>query len=69
MRVARESLGISLEELAQRAGVSARTVRRWEADTHSMRLDQLPEVAAALEVSRGWLAFGQGDGPAEDAAA
>lgn len=45
--------------LAARCGVAGPTVSQWEAGIAQPSLPMIPKVAAALQVSAGWLAFGE----------
>ena len=52
----RTALGLTVEALAEQAGLSAATVYRYEAgDISHMRTDKLLPIANALNVSPGWL--------------
>jgi DNA-binding Xre family transcriptional regulator len=47
----REHRGLSVEQLAQKAGITAADVNRLEAGGHILRYSALTAVAAALDVS------------------
>ncbi|MEM1079910.1 MAG: helix-turn-helix transcriptional regulator [Pseudomonadota bacterium] len=68
---ARESLGMSQEDLARRLGVKLKTVRGWEEDVSEPRANKLQMLAGVLNVSITWLLTAEGDGlsgPSEVAA-
>ncbi len=60
---ARESLGLSQEELAQRLGVKHRTLRGWEEDRAEPRANRLNMLAGMMNVSIVWLLSGRGTPP------
>lgn len=47
----REALGLSQEQLAERIGVRAQTVSRWERGANLGRIGNLDRVAEALEIT------------------
>ena len=55
---ARNDLGLSIEEVAGRAGVRAATVEKWEAGRVEPRPNKLLQLAGVLEVSLLWLMTG-----------
>ncbi|MEL6532315.1 MAG: helix-turn-helix domain-containing protein [Pseudomonadota bacterium] len=59
---AREAAGLSVNDLARRAGVSVTSVRAWEEDQSEPRANTLQRVAGILGVSIMWLLAGEGDG-------
>ncbi|MCO6381294.1 MAG: helix-turn-helix domain-containing protein [Vannielia sp.] len=59
---ARESMGWSQKELAERLGVKAKTVRGWEGDASEPRANKLQMLAGMLGVSMRWLLSGEGPG-------
>jgi len=61
LTAAREAAGLSLNELASRLGVRAKTLRDWENDVSEPRANRLQMLAALLGVSLRWLLTGQGD--------
>lgn len=61
---AREALGISQRELADRLGVRLRTVQHWEEDVKEPRANRLQMLAGMLNVSLMWLLTGEGPGVA-----
>jgi transcriptional regulator with XRE-family HTH domain len=62
IRRARQELGLSQQELADRVRVSQPTIVHWEQGTHTPRHLALARLADALSVSREWLV---GAGPAD----
>jgi transcriptional regulator with XRE-family HTH domain len=54
----RESYGLSRAELAEKAGTSFATIRRVERGLHAPRYATLRKIAAALDVSPGYLLDG-----------
>ena len=60
---AREALGLSAADLAQRMGITAATVAAWEAGRSQPRTNRLVTLAGLLAVSPTWLLSGLGDGP------
>lgn len=67
---AREALGLTQRELADKLGVKLKTVRGWEEDLAEPRANKLQMLAGLLNVSLMWLLNGEGDGltgPAEAA--
>lgn len=58
LRAERDRRGLTTPQLAERAGVSARSLQGWLAGTVLPQLDQVACLAQALGVGRGWLAFG-----------
>jgi len=59
---ARETLGLSQQELAARLGVKLRTVVAWEEDRAEPRANKLQMLSGILNVSMRWLLTGGGDG-------
>ena len=55
---ARGDLGLSIEDVAGRAGVRGATVESWEAGTTEPRPNKLLQLAGILEVSLMWLMTG-----------
>lgn len=51
IREARKSLGWTQQQLAEKAGVAAITIRQYEAGKRIPRLDQLQKIAKAMGVS------------------
>ena len=60
LRTLRARKGWSLRDLSEASGVSVGTIRTVEAKdcTGAVRADVLAALADALEVPRGWLAYG-----------
>jgi transcriptional regulator with XRE-family HTH domain len=61
---AREALGLSQRELAERLGIRADTLRSWEEDRTEPRANRLQILAGVLNVSIRWLLTGEGEGVA-----
>ena len=64
-----KSKGLTIAQLARKAGLPSSTVHGWTAGRTAVRLDQLAKVAAVLEMPLYELAFGEPDpfeSPAED---
>lgn len=59
---ARETVGLSQDELAKRLGVKRKTMRAWEEDLAEPRANKLQMLAGVLNVSVMWLLTGEGDG-------
>lgn len=59
---ARETVGLSQDELAKRLGVKSKTARAWEEDLAEPRANKLQMLAGILNVSVMWLLTGEGDG-------
>lgn len=55
----REHRDIKPSDLAERLGVTPKTVYTWERDDHAPERSTLELLAAALGVTPGWLLFGQ----------
>lgn len=62
--LAREALGLSRTDLAERLGVEEARVEGWEADADEPRANRLQMMAGVLGVSLQWLMTGQGEPPA-----
>jgi len=65
---AREVLGLSQSDLAERLGVKLKTVKTWEEDLAEPRANKLQMLSGILNVSLMWLMTGEGeglDGPSE----
>ena len=60
---AREAVGMTQKELAQRLGVKLKTLKCWEEDLAEPRANKLSMMSGLLNVSLPWLLSGQGDGP------
>lgn len=59
---AREQMGMSRAELAQRLGVETTTLSAWEEDLSEPRANKLQMLAGVLNVSLTWLLTAEGDG-------
>lgn len=59
---ARESLGMTQADLAQRLGVKLKTVQGWEDDVSEPRANKLQLLSGVLNVSMTWLLTAEGDG-------
>lgn len=59
---AREALGLTQAQLANRLGVRANTLQNWEGDRSEPRANKLQMLAGVLNVSIVWLLTGQGEG-------
>lgn len=55
-QIARERLGLSVPDLAARAGLSDTTVRRVEAGQYSVSFYVIDDIAKALGISLDWIA-------------
>lgn len=64
---AREALGMSEEQLADRLGIKVKTLRGWEQDVSEPRANKLQMLSGILNVSLRWLLTGEGDGIAAPA--
>ena len=51
VRKKRESLGLTQQELASRAGFTANYIERLESDPHDVSLDNLRRLAKSLEIT------------------
>jgi transcriptional regulator with XRE-family HTH domain len=56
---ARRGETVTQSWLAAQCGVAGPTVSQWEAGIAQPSLGMIPKVAAALQVTAGWLAFGE----------
>ncbi|MBT8409995.1 MAG: helix-turn-helix domain-containing protein [Alphaproteobacteria bacterium] len=59
---ARDALGLSEVELAERLGIKVKTLRAWEDDLSEPRANKLQMLAGVLNVSFRWLLTGEGEG-------
>ncbi|PIP96625.1 MAG: transcriptional regulator [Rhodobacterales bacterium CG18_big_fil_WC_8_21_14_2_50_71_9] len=64
MAAARDRLGLTQAQLAQRIGVKAQTIAAWEQDRAEPRANRLQMLAGMLNVSMVWLMTGAGEGVA-----
>ena len=62
LAAAREAAGMTVEELARRLGVKAKSIEAWENDMSEPRANRLNMLAGLLNVSMIWLITGEGDG-------
>ena len=60
---AREAMGLSQAELAERLGVRAQTLRNWEEDRAEPRANRLQMLAGLVNASMAWLMTGEGEPP------
>ena len=61
LAAARDAAGLTQDDLAQRLGVRAKTIRDWENDFKEPRANRLQMLAALLGVSLRWLLTGEGN--------
>lgn len=59
----RRSLGLTLRDIGTAAGISAQGVLLIEKGESNPVISTIEQLAVALDVSPGWLAFGEGEGP------
>ncbi len=64
---AREELGLTQGQLANRLGVRLSTIENWEGDRSEPRANKLQMLAGVLNVSIVWLLTGSGQGGVERA--
>ncbi len=62
LAAAREGAALSQKDLAQHLGVTAATLRKWEADRAEPRGNRVQMLAGMLGVSLVWLLTGEGEG-------
>lgn len=62
---AREAIGLSAQEAAERLGVLPASWNTWECDRDVPRANRLAMMAGILGVSPSWLLTGRGSGPRE----
>ena len=48
LQALREAAGLSQSELAEKSGISVKTIQNWEIDRNSPRMDALVRLAQAL---------------------
>lgn len=58
LQSARESIGMSLQGLADASGTSLGSVKLWLAGRAEPKIGNVDKLAAALNVDPSWLAFG-----------
>jgi len=63
LAAAREAMGMGQGELAQKLGVEAKRLARWEDDLSEPRANRLTMLSGMLGVSMRWLMTGHGEGP------
>lgn len=66
--LARDAVGLTVEQISAVAGVTVETWTNWENDRAEPRANRLDMLARILQVSISWLLDGQGTGPADTAA-
>lgn len=66
LRTSRGRLGWTQRDLAAKTGVGLATIRRVEQEAMEPRMGTTRKLAAALGISEAWLAYGIGDGPADE---
>lgn len=59
--IARENMGMSVDELAAHLGVTPASVAAWESDQRTPRANRLQMLAGILNVSLAWLLEGRED--------
>jgi transcriptional regulator with XRE-family HTH domain len=55
--------GLTLRAVASAAGVSPQSILLIEKGESEPRISTVEEIAVALDVAPGWLAYGEGEGP------
>jgi transcriptional regulator with XRE-family HTH domain len=68
LALARDALGLSQAQLANRIGVKVQSLRNWEEDRSEPRANKLQMIAGMLNVSMGWLMSGIGEAPTANSA-
>ena len=63
--LARDTAGLSVQEISAVVGVTAETWSNWENDRAEPRANRLDMLARVLQVSITWLIDGQGEGPSD----
>lgn len=58
IRTAREQLGLSLEDVAEKVGVSHQSVQQWETGKSAPHRKRMIKLAAVLGRSPSWIQFG-----------
>ena len=66
--LARDAVGLTVEQISAVAGVTVETWTNWENDRAEPRANRLDMLARLLQVSISWLLDGQGKGPTHTAA-
>ena len=62
LEAAREAKGLTVNGLAEKLGVDARTVEAWESDADEPRSNRIQMLAGLLNVSIVWLISGESSG-------
>lgn len=62
LEAARQAKGLTVESLAEKLGVDARTVEAWENDADAPRANRVQMLAGLLNVSIVWLISGESNG-------
>jgi transcriptional regulator with XRE-family HTH domain len=60
VKLAREKVGISQNELAKKLGVSTNTIQSWEKNVYP-KADKTLQLSSILDCSLNWLLMGEGD--------
>ena len=68
LAAAREALGLTQSQLANKVGVRLKTLENWEQDRSEPRANRLQMLAGVLNVSIVWLLTGEGEGGVDPAA-
>ncbi|MCQ0971570.1 helix-turn-helix domain-containing protein [Paracoccus sp. TK19116] len=63
IHAARDAAGLSVEKMARKLGLRAKTVSAWEHDEREPRANQLRMIAGLTGVSLIWLLTGEGNQP------
>jgi transcriptional regulator with XRE-family HTH domain len=62
LEAAREAKGLTVEGLAAKLGVKAKTIEKWENDVDAPRANRIQMLAGLLNVSIVWLISGESNG-------
>ncbi len=63
LKLSRDKRSLTMQELANRAGIGTSTINSIEKGIKQPRGDTVERLARALEVPRCWLAYGDGTPP------
>ncbi|MGJ7042924.1 transcriptional regulator with XRE-family HTH domain [Shinella sp. BE166] len=63
--LARDAMGMTVEQISSVVGVTTETWTNWENDRSEPRANRLDMLARILQISIAWLIDGQGKGPLE----
>lgn len=63
--LARDAVGLTVDQISAVIGVTAETWTNWENDRAEPRSNRLDMLARILQVSTAWLLGGHGEGPAK----